>query len=116
MRPEIATLQFQYVMLFAMCHLSLKHETKSRTPYTAAVNINYLINAADVGFRERKYMRHVIYDVSIHGDRLSSAKSSDFVSLNHHTISFCTHFQQRTICYMKNDYYVEKLATTNISS
>jgi hypothetical protein len=104
-------------MSFAMHHLSLKHETKLSPPLNnATVNINYLINAADVGCGERKYMGHVTYDVRIHGDWLSTAKSSDFVSLNHRTLSFCTHFQQITVCYMKNDYYVEKLATTDISS
>jgi len=97
--------------------LALKHETTRSTPWNiAAVNINYLINAADVGCGERKYMGHVTYDVRIHGDWLSTAKSSDFVSLNNRTLSFCAHFQQRTVCYMKNDYYVEKLATTDISS
>jgi len=104
-------------MSLPLYHLSLKLETTRSTPWNSdAVNINYLINAADVGCRERKYMGHVTYDVRIHGDWLSTAKSSDFVSLNHRTLSFCTLFEQRTVCYMKNDYYVEKLATTDISS
>jgi hypothetical protein len=108
-----------FVMIYHLQrnHLSLKHETTCSTLLTTpAVNINYLINAADVGCGERKYMGHVTYDVRIHGDWLSSAKSSDSASLNHRTLSFCTNFQRRTICYMKNDYYIEKFATTNISS